>query len=108
MRIIILGLLLIVTGCQTIPWSDDEGGIVHMQGQGIAKFHVYDGVRKCKTAFGLDPKASHMRVTAASSQITKKFPMMGKAGKRGGPYDGTERCIRVNGQGTDKNIVVRA
>jgi expansin (peptidoglycan-binding protein) len=103
-----LSLGALVSSCQTTDWSDDGGGRVYMKGRGIAKYHHYDGVSKCRTAFGLDPNAFQMRVTAASSQITKKFPAMGKAGRRNGPYDGTARCIRVQREGTKKTIVVRA
>jgi expansin (peptidoglycan-binding protein) len=104
----ILSVTMAATACQTTDWSDEGDGKVYLRGRGIAKYHHYDSVRKCKTAFGLDPDAFKMRVTAASSQITKKFPSMGKVGKRGGPYDSTARCIRVNRQGTDRTIVVRA
>jgi expansin (peptidoglycan-binding protein) len=103
-----LGLVALVSSCQTTDWSDDAGGRVYMKGRGVAKYHHYDGVGKCRTAFGLDPAAFKMRVTAASSQITKNFPAMVKAGRRNGPYDGAARCIRVQREGTQKFIVVRA
>ena len=103
-----LSLGVLVGSCQTTDWSDDAGGPVYLKGRGVAKYHHYDGVGKCRTAFGLDPSAFQMRVTAASSQITKKFPAMGKAGRRNGPYDGTARCIRVQREGTQNTIVVRA
>lgn len=103
-----LGLIALAIGCQTTNWSDDSGGRVYLRGSGVAKYHNYEGVAKCRTAFGLDPRAFAMRVTAASSQITKKFPTMGKVGRRNGPYDATARCLRVQRKGTDKSIVVRA
>jgi len=103
-----LGFWALAAGCQTTDWSDDVGGRVYLSGRGVAKYHHYDGVAKCRTAFGLDPQAFNMRVTAASSQITRKFPAMVKAGRRNGPYDGTARCVRVQRQGTNKTIVVRA
>ncbi len=103
-----LGLFALSSACQTTDWSEEGGGRVYLKGRGVAKYHNYEGVSKCRTAFGLDPSAFDMRVTAASSQITKKFPAMAKAGRRDGPYDATARCIRVERQGTDKSIVVRA
>ncbi|WP_141734301.1 RlpA-like double-psi beta-barrel domain-containing protein [Oligoflexus tunisiensis] len=104
-----MGLGVLIGSCQTTQdWGGNPGSRVYLSGRGIAKYHIYDGVSKCKTAFGLDPKAFGMRVTAASSQITKKFPGMEKAGRRNGPYETTARCIRVQRQGTDKVIVVRA
>jgi hypothetical protein len=101
-------LAVLLGSCQTTNWSDASGGRVYLAGRGVAKFHHYEGVSKCRTAFGLDPAAFQFRVTAASSQIARKFPAMGKAGRRDGPYDGTARCIRVQRQGTEKSIVVRA
>jgi expansin (peptidoglycan-binding protein) len=98
----------LVHGCQTTDWSDDSSGRVYLKGRGVARYHHYDGVSKCRTAFGLDPAAFGMRVTAASSQIAKKFPALAKAGRRNGPYDGTARCIRVQRDGSEKAIVVRS
>ncbi|HYX39046.1 MAG TPA: hypothetical protein VE954_38570 [Oligoflexus sp.] len=101
-------LLIPLMGCQSTDWSSGEGGRVHLSGRGVAKYHNYDGVAKCRTAFGLDPRAFAMQVTAASSQIARQFPAMGKVGRRQGPYENAARCIRVQRQGTTKTIVVRA
>jgi expansin (peptidoglycan-binding protein) len=108
---ILLGCLMIATllgSCQTTDRSDAAGGRVYLKGRGVAKYHIYDGVGKCRTAFGLDPAAFGMQVTAASSQIAKKFPDMGKVGRRKGPYDHRARCIRVQREGGSQSIVVRA
>jgi expansin (peptidoglycan-binding protein) len=103
-----LGLGLLLGSCQTTKWSEEAGAREYLKGRGIAKYHIYDGVGKCRTAFGLDPAAFGMRVTAASSLIAKKFPEMGKVGRRKGPYDHRARCIRVQREGSSQSIVVRA
>lgn len=104
--------LLLVTACHTTP-KRQEGkghgeGPIYMKGRGIAKYHDYDSVPKCKTAFGLDPEAFDMMVTAASMRITERFPAMGKAGRRDGPYDHRARCFHVRSLENQKSVMVRA
>lgn len=80
---------------------------VYMKGRGIAKYHDYGSVSKCKTAFGLSPEAFSMMVTAASMRITEKFPSMGKVGRREGPYDSRARCFHVRSLENQKTVLVR-
>ncbi len=101
-------ILLLSSACQTVSWTDGIEAPSRLEGQGIAKYHEYSGVDKCKTAFGLDPRAFEMRVTAASARIVERLPGIHKAGVRGGPYDGRARCIRVEHANGQKTVVVRA
>jgi hypothetical protein len=99
-------VLILLASCQTT--ADYDNGKVYMTGKGIAKYHIYNGVSECKTAFGLDPDAFDGMVTAIPLKLHAKFPDMTKVGKRDGPYDPKARCIRVRSLGTGQAIVVRA
>jgi hypothetical protein len=89
------------------PPPAPTGGTTYLSGRGIAKYHIYEGVNKCSTAFGLNPPSFGMMVTAASTQIYDRFPAMLKVGRRNGPYDPKARCVRVNPVGQSKTIMVR-
>ena len=104
----LLILLTLALGCQTTQTAGYDPKKVYLAGEGIAKYHYYDGTSKCKTAFGLDPDAFDMQVTAVSMRIHDRFPAMTKVGKRGGPYDPKARCVRVTGVESGKTIKVRA
>ncbi len=104
-----LGLIfLFLLGCQTTQYQPFDPGKVYFGGEGIAKFHPYGRVAKCRTAFGLDPAAFGGMVTAVSTRIHERFPAMTTAGKRGGPYDPKARCIRVKGVESGESVTLRA
>lgn len=107
MRFLLLAVIVLV-GCQTTKVEDFDSNRVYLSGEGIAKYHIYDGTSKCKTAFGLDPDAFDLMVTAVSFRIYEKFPAMTKVGKRGGPYNPRARCLRVTGLESGESIMVRA
>ncbi len=106
MRLLAPLLLVSLLGaCATLDYQ--VSGRTYLTGQGIAKYHEYGSVSACKTAFGLDPHALHMRVTAVAFRITEQVPGLGKAGRRGGPYDSQAKCMIVKTSKPGKSVVVR-
>lgn len=102
-------IFLLLVGCTTTAKVENiDPSKPYASGEGIAKYHIYDGTSKCKTAFGLDPDAFDMMVTAVSFRIFEKNPEMRRVGKRGGPYNPKSRCVRVTGLESGKSITVRA
>lgn len=107
---LLLAMPLLLNACASTSTPDQayDPKRVYLSGEGVAKYHLYDGTSKCKTAFGLDPDAFDLMVTAVSFRIHEQIPSMTKVGRRGGPYDPKARCVRVKGIESGREIVVRA